>query len=372
MAVDFPGVLLNVDDNDGVRYVRTRILEREGYRVHEASTGSEALEKVRREAPALVLLDVNLPDMSGLEVCRQIKNDPVTAETLVLQVSARYTLSDDRVTGLKAGADAYLSAPFPADELLASVLALLRRHRRELQARGPGPSDQDQPAQPEPTAQGGSQAVTQEQIHQLATQLSVVEQRERQKLARSLHDDLAQLLAVARMKLGVGGRRNRETAVQEVDRLLEQCLDYTRSLMSELLPPAVADGRLDRALADVVNQMRQHGLTVTLRGCDHPVSLAGDVAAIVVSCVRELLFNVLKHAETGHASVSLAIHDRELRITVEDKGVGYHAVPHETAASGGFGLASVQQRMESARGRLAISSTPGVGTSATITVPYPC
>ncbi|AET92129.1 PAS/PAC sensor hybrid histidine kinase [Burkholderia sp. YI23] len=119
-------LILNVDDNDGARYAKTRILSRAGFNVIEAPTGTAALESVRAEAPDLVLLDVKLPDINGLEVCRQIKASPETAGTLVLQTSAAAVHSLDRIRGLEGGADSYLTEPVEPAELIAHVRALLR------------------------------------------------------------------------------------------------------------------------------------------------------------------------------------------------------------------------------------------------------
>ncbi|MDR5739912.1 MULTISPECIES: response regulator [unclassified Caballeronia] len=127
MKSDWSEVLiLNVDDNDGARYAKTRILSRAGFNVIEAGTGTAALERVRAESPDLVLLDVKLPDINGLEVCRQIKASPETAGTLVLQTSAAAVHSLDRIRGLEGGADSYLTEPVEPAELIAHVRALLR------------------------------------------------------------------------------------------------------------------------------------------------------------------------------------------------------------------------------------------------------
>ncbi|MDR5761814.1 response regulator [Caballeronia sp. LZ035] len=132
MRSDWNDVLiLNVDDNDGARYAKTRILSRAGFNVIEAATGNGALERVRAEAPDLVLLDVKLPDINGLEVCRQIKAAPETAGTLVLQTSAAAVHSLDRIRGLEGGADSYLTEPVEPAELIAHVRALLRARLAE-------------------------------------------------------------------------------------------------------------------------------------------------------------------------------------------------------------------------------------------------
>ena len=122
-------VVLTIDDDPGSRYAKARILKRAGLNVIEGGTGAEALALVSKHAPALVVLDVKLPDMSGLDVCRRIKSDPATALTLVLQTSATLVGTQDKVRALEGGADAYLAEPMEAEELVASVMALLRlRH----------------------------------------------------------------------------------------------------------------------------------------------------------------------------------------------------------------------------------------------------
>jgi PAS domain S-box-containing protein len=124
-------LILNVDDNDGARYAKTRILQSAGFRVVEAENGTDALEIARRDEPDLVLLDVKLPDINGIEVCRRIKSDPVTASILVLQTSAALTGRDDKIRGLEGGADNYLAAPIEADELIANVNALMRMRQTQ-------------------------------------------------------------------------------------------------------------------------------------------------------------------------------------------------------------------------------------------------
>ena len=96
--------VLTVDDNDAIRYSLVRYLREAGYRVIEARTGAEALNLARNE-PALITLDINLPDMDGFEVCRRLKGDPSTAEIPVLHVSASFVGSGDRARGLEGGAD---------------------------------------------------------------------------------------------------------------------------------------------------------------------------------------------------------------------------------------------------------------------------
>ncbi|MDQ4137176.1 MAG: PAS domain S-box protein [Pseudomonadota bacterium] len=119
-----PVTLLVVDDTEAIRYAKARTLRRAGYHVLEAAGGREALEIAAEARPLLVLLDIKLPDINGIEVCRTLKQQH--PDILVLQMSASFVESEDRARGLDSGADNYLVEPVEPGELLASVRALLR------------------------------------------------------------------------------------------------------------------------------------------------------------------------------------------------------------------------------------------------------
>jgi DNA-binding response OmpR family regulator/two-component sensor histidine kinase len=122
-------LILNVDDTEGARYAKARSLQHAGFEVIDATNGTDALRKVEELRPALVVLDVHLPDLNGIEVCKIIKQR--WPQTMVLQTSATFISSDDRVRGLDGGADTYLIQPIEPDELVATVRALLRLHAAE-------------------------------------------------------------------------------------------------------------------------------------------------------------------------------------------------------------------------------------------------
>ncbi len=125
--------VLVVDDDDANRYYKAHVLAKRGYEVREAGTGADALRLVDGERPALVLLDIKLPDASGFEVCGAIKAKQ--PGTIVLQTSAAFTADRHRVAGLAGGADSYLVEPIDPEELLATVNAMLRLHRAEQELR---------------------------------------------------------------------------------------------------------------------------------------------------------------------------------------------------------------------------------------------
>lgn len=122
-------VVLNADDNEVARYTKNRILRHAGFHVVDAVSGSEALQMMESMQPPLVLLDVKLGDISGIEVCKIIKKR--WPPTIVLQTSATFVTAADRIRGLEGGADTYLIEPIDPDELVATVRALVRLQAAE-------------------------------------------------------------------------------------------------------------------------------------------------------------------------------------------------------------------------------------------------
>jgi DNA-binding response OmpR family regulator len=123
--------ILIVDDDPDIAGAFTQILQSADYDVISASTGQECLQIARAERPDLILLDVRLPDINGLEVCRRIKTDPELARIAVINVTGMRTSKDDEVEGIEAGADAYLTKPVHLRTLLAHVQTLLRARQTE-------------------------------------------------------------------------------------------------------------------------------------------------------------------------------------------------------------------------------------------------
>src|SRR5580698_242355 len=123
--------ILNVDDYAPGLYARTKILKQAGFDVMEATTGNQTLKLVSEHKPAVVLLDVNLPDMHGFEVCRRIRTDPALAATTILHISASSIQEQQQVHGLNTGADGYLIEPLDPAVLVATIKAFLRVRQAE-------------------------------------------------------------------------------------------------------------------------------------------------------------------------------------------------------------------------------------------------
>ena len=119
-----PGMILNVDDDAASRYAKSRILKRAGYQVVEAGLGTDALRLVKESEPHLVLLDVKLPDINGMDVCRKIKEDPRLKDVPVIFLTAKGG-GDALAEGFESGAVMYINKPFTANKLLTIVNTML-------------------------------------------------------------------------------------------------------------------------------------------------------------------------------------------------------------------------------------------------------
>jgi CheY-like chemotaxis protein len=125
-----PATILYVDDDDDTRRAISWLFQGAGFAVKQAANGSEAL-RLAAEKPDVVVLDVNLPDINGFEVCRRLRSDPATARVPVLHLSGVSARSDEEAQAREGGADAYLVKPVEPQEILATLHALLRTHQAE-------------------------------------------------------------------------------------------------------------------------------------------------------------------------------------------------------------------------------------------------
>ena len=123
--------ILNVDDYPPGLYARTRILRQAGFDVLEATSGRETLKLASEHLPAVILLDVNLPDIHGFEVCKRVRENPTLATTTILHISASSIQDQEQARGLNTGADGYLIEPIDPMVLLATIKAFLRARNAE-------------------------------------------------------------------------------------------------------------------------------------------------------------------------------------------------------------------------------------------------
>jgi PAS domain S-box-containing protein len=211
-----------------------------------------------------------------------------------------------------------------------------------------------------------------DQLRALAGELTLTEQRERRRLAKILHDHLQQLLVGAKFRLTVLGRGKDDVlnqAIKEIEGLIDESIKSSRSLTAELSPPILHDAGLNAGLEWLARRMADtQGLFVELT-TEQVEHLSDDLTILLFESVRELLFNVVKHAQARSAHVNLRRIDGSLQLTVSDQGVGFDLNAMPTSGDGRFGLFGVRERLELFGGKLEINSTPGRGSRLVICVP---
>jgi signal transduction histidine kinase len=209
-------------------------------------------------------------------------------------------------------------------------------------------------------------------LRSLATEVTNTEERERRELARNLHDLVAQTLAIAKMKLSAAEKRAEDQraveSLQETKNLVQEMIEATRGIMTELSPPVFEEQDVATAVQWLVDHVNEKfDLSVKLADIDPNLELPDDTRRFLYRSLQELLVNVARHAGTGDATVRLARSSDGVVLTVADRGVGFDV--GEARTGSGFGIFSIQQRVEDLGGSFSVDSAPGTGTTATLALP---
>ena len=212
-------------------------------------------------------------------------------------------------------------------------------------------------------------------VRALASSLSRAEQAERSRIAQVLHDDVQQLLYALKIQvdlaLDAAEGEGLRVELVEAGRLLQHAIDATRRLTLSTNPPVLREEGLAAALAWLVGEMSESfpldvDLDLELDGAE---AVGVDDRALLLHTVRELLFNVVKHASVERAELRARLRDHAVVVEVADRGSGFDLVDVLARRSRSFGLANIRERLELNGGTLTVHSTPGDGTRAVITLP---
>ena len=213
------------------------------------------------------------------------------------------------------------------------------------------------------------------QLRELASELTLAEERERRRIAAVLHDGLQQLLVSAKFRTGAL-QRSKNKKVQEmalaVEDLIVQSIDVSRSLTRDLTPPILYEAGLVPALEWLADWMEEkHGLVVVLNAAEEVPLETDDMKMLLFQSVRELLLNAVKHAEVEVARVEVSRLEDRVRIVVQDDGAGFdpELEGQERTGAKGFGLFSIRERLVLMGGQMNIESAPGKGVRVSLDVP---
>jgi signal transduction histidine kinase len=303
-------LVLNVNDHEGVRYMISRILDRAGFAVEEASNGIDALAKVDALAPRLVVLDIKLPDISGLEICRQIKSNPRLQWIKVLHTSAIFVAPEAKVQSLNSGADGYLSYPFEQEELIATARSLLRLLEAE------------------------------QRLRDTAAELQAANQRTHEFLAMLAHELRNPLSAITTCLPVLDRHDSHDELESSARRVMKRQTKHLRRLVDDLLDAArVTQGKIEpkwetvelvsllSRVTETVRRMltNERDQELHLHVPSHPVFTRGDSLRLE-QVLSNLLDNASKYTDSGgRIDVELSVTRDEpgqVRVVVRDTGVG--------------------------------------------------
>jgi signal transduction histidine kinase len=369
-------LILNCDDTPDTRYTKTRVLRQGGYEVVECDNGKDALQKTRELMPDLVLCDVQLPDMSGLDVCRRIKEDAVTGTIPVIQISATFVTKEHQREALKYGADIYLTEPLEPKELETVVSVLLRLARTEAGLREALARERAARAQAEEATQLKDEFLA-NLSHELRTPMNIIIGWSHLLRTGPLDESQKQRATEAI-----------ERAARSQAQLIEDLLDVSRIVTGKfrLVMQEVDVGRVLQLAIDslrLVAQAKQ--LTITLSREAGDARISGDPDRL-----QQVFWNLLSNAVKftpagGHVTVHLTSTAENVSITVTDTGVGIDpdflpfvferfrqadstSTRHHSGM--GLGLAIVRHVVELHRGSVrADSAGEGLGSVFTVTLP---
>ncbi len=211
-----------------------------------------------------------------------------------------------------------------------------------------------------------------ERVREMATELSLTEERERRRLAENLHDDVCQILALVQIKLSVARQdeEHRRELMSESERLIDRANRALRSLMMRMSHPAIYELGFSAGAEWLIEDMYTlYGLTVTLEDDKSFEGMDIRVRVLLFQCLRELLVNVAKHSGVNQAHVRLLSHNGEFRVEVEDHGRGVELDKLGKHSECGFGLFAIRERLHNLRGHIEIRSAPGAGALVVLSVP---
>lgn len=317
-----------------------------------AECGKTGFEIADKEQPDLILLDVLLADMNGYDMCKALKESKSTSHIPVIIISALGQDSEERIKGLNAGADAFLSKPFSKDELKAQIDVVIRIKQTEdlLRERN-------------------------EKLINLNKEIILVEEKERRLIAENLHDSLGQTLSLAYFNLSAINQDTEDTRlhsiINDTSMLLDKAISESRVLTYDLSPPILYELGLVAAIKWKLEQIeKKNKFKTTLTGKEQKLYISKEYSIFLFRIVNELLTNIIKHAKANLVEVKIMSNKNSCTIIVCDDGDGFvNKGEKKPDTKGGFGLISIAERIEDLNGTFEIDSRQEKGTQVKITIP---
>ena len=340
-----------VDDQPAKLLSYEVILAELGENLIKAASGREALDCLLKNDIAVVLMDVSMPELDGFELAQMIRQHPRFQQTAIIFISAVRLTDLDQLQGYQRGAVDYISVPVVPELLRAKVSVFAELHRK---ARLLEKLNND--------------------LRQLSGRLLTMQDEERRRIARELHDGLGQELVAVKILLHrilqpnpdevraqIGGE-----AADTIDRAIQQI----RSISHLLHPPLLDEVGLRSALRWYLEGFSQRcGIETLLEVQPDLPRLTSELETAIFRIIQEALSNVFRHAEARKAWVTLGLQDSKVIVTVRDDGRGIREqVAELQPGSIGIGIGGMRQRAKEFGGELRLAAVDP-GTLVEIVIP---
>lgn len=366
------GEILVVDDTVDNLKLLMDILTGAGYHARPAVNGELALRSARAKQPALVLLDIMMPEMDGFEVCRRLKQSERTRDIPVVFLSGM-TETADKSKGFALGAVDYITKPFHGEEVLARVrvhlaLAAAKEQLRTQNLQLQQANEQLTGEIAERRKAEKALEVALARMQALSERITKGQEEERQKIAYELHEQLGQDLASVNMYLTMLKPRFRnqeaEARLQDVRGMIELIIQRIREMSLHLRPSQLDAFGLYVALhAECTEQSAAAGWVLHFDAPQPGQRPQPDVETACFRLAQEALANIAMHAIATEAWVSLRENGDELQLCVRDNGKGFDAAKMRNRPGGAnLGLVGMAERARQVGGRMEFESSPGNGT----------
>jgi signal transduction histidine kinase len=390
---DKPHILI-VDDNPEMLFALAPLLRVNGYTAFEALTGTECLRLARERHPDLILLDVVLPDINGIDVCRQIKADPALRNIFVILISGQVTSMENRIAGLGAGADEYIARPIAVPELLARLHSMrriheavellqekeeeIRRFNHELEARVVERTAELERINQRLTREIADRKLAEEARAESEKRIVEAQETERRRVARELHDSVHQLLAMARFRIqSVEERLHHQPQdlscdLENVRKLLSSAQQEVRRISQNLRPSELDDLGLVAAIRSACEEFTERtGIKLDFE-CSNLARVSTEFELALYRIFQEALSNAEKHAHATSIRVELSRDLSVIRLKVSDNGKGFFlpAPKTKSPAKSGLGLVNMRERASFVGGNLTVKSQSECGTEITVEIPW--
>lgn len=312
------------------------ILRYEGFEVLQSVDGLNGVQSARDNLPDIIICDINMPEIDGYEVLEELRNDSLTAFIPFIFLSARATQTDIRI-GMNLGADDYLTKPFDREELVNAIHTRLEMHSSYQLNR----------------------------LREFSHQVVMAQEVERRNLSVALKDNLLNILSDLKLALNITGMvpyNAQESALRTAKQLADSAVDTINTLSYSLWPSVLTQVGLLPALLMLFDQFtdRTH-IKIDFQYNALETISDPDITIAVYRIIQEALTNTEKHAGAGEAQIRLWAEQDNLRLQIEDRGVGFD-VEAALSNTNKIGLTSMQERAYLVGGELTILSYADSGT----------